>query len=186
LSKTEGDEDGDKKRDDLIFELIKRRIDNEGERTNSLDTKAGSLVGYVSVLVGLFLGGGSLLSGGVIFKTSSVLLSTNHIVSFIYFVGLAFLLVSIGCSLNALRVRKWIAVPNVDTLISDYITRPYIDVLQTNAVEMANAVAKREAQNNNKAKFIVWSWYLLIAGLCIIFASAIVLSASGGVITGAK
>jgi hypothetical protein len=128
LSKTEGDENVDKKRDDLIFELIKRRIDSEGQRINSLDTKAGNLVGYVSVLVGLLLGGGSLLSGGAIFKTSSVLLSSNHIVPFIYFVGVAFLLVSIDCSLTALKVRRWIAVPNVHVLISDYISLPYSDV----------------------------------------------------------
>jgi hypothetical protein len=186
LSNPEGDENVDKKRDDLIFELIKRRIDNEGERTNSLDSKAGSLVGFVSVVVGLLLGGGGLLSGGAIFKTSSGLLTSNHILDFIYFVGVAFLLVSIGCSLTALKVRRWIVVPNVHTLISDYIILPYSDVLQRNAVEMAKAVTKTEEQNNNKAKFIVWSWYLLIAGLCIIFASIIVFSASGGVISGAK
>ncbi len=42
-------------------------------------------------------------------------------------------MVSIGCSLNALRVRKWITVPYVHTLISDYNNRPYSDVLQNNA-----------------------------------------------------
>ena len=30
-------------------------------------------------------------------------------------------------------------------------------------IEMAKAVTKAEEQNNNKAKFLVWSWYLLIA-----------------------
>ena len=44
----------------VIFELIKRRFDNEGERTNSLDGKAGNFVGFVSVVVGLLLGGGRL------------------------------------------------------------------------------------------------------------------------------
>jgi hypothetical protein len=51
---------------------------------------------------------------------------------------------------------------------------------------MAKAVMKSELQNNNKAKFIEWSWYLLIAGLSIVFASVIVFSATGGIIGASK
>ena len=51
------------KRDELIFDLIKRRFDGEIDRANKLDSKAGSMVGFVSVVVGLTLGGGSALSG---------------------------------------------------------------------------------------------------------------------------
>jgi len=71
-------------------------------------------------------------------------------------------------------------------LISDYVTLPYTEVLQRNAGEMAKAVIKTEEQNNNKAKLIEWSWYLLIAGLSIVFASVIVFSATGGIITEPK
>lgn len=170
--------DVDQARDNLIFDLIKRRFDAEGERTSSLDGKAGNLVGYVSVVVGLLLGGGGLFSGGAIFK-SSLLVSSSHGNSLIYFIGVALLLGSIGLSLTALKVRRWITVPNVQTLISDYITLPYSEVLQRNAVEMANAVSNAEKQNNSKGKLIEWSWYLLISGLSIVFAAVLILSISG-------
>jgi hypothetical protein len=37
--------DEEKQRDDLIFNLIKRRYDGEVEKINNLDNKAGSLIG---------------------------------------------------------------------------------------------------------------------------------------------
>jgi|SoiMethySBSTD1v2_1073268.scaffolds.fasta_scaffold2381454_1 hypothetical protein len=61
------------KRDELIFDLIKRRFDGEIDRANKLDSKAGSMVGFVSVVVGLTLGGGSALSGGELFGDLSLL-----------------------------------------------------------------------------------------------------------------
>lgn len=140
-------EDSDRKRDDLIFELIKRRFDNEGERTNSLDGKAGNFVGFVSVVVGLLLGGGSLLLGGNIFGFSAIL--SNHILALLYFLGIGSLLASIVSSLFALRIRKWIMVPHVKTLISDYVMLPYSEVLQRNAGEMAKAVLKSAFVNTS-------------------------------------
>jgi hypothetical protein len=173
-------ENTDRERDNLIFELIKRRFDGEGERTNSLDGKAGNLVGFISVVVGLFLGGGSLLSGGNISNSSA--LFSNHLLASLYFIGVGSLLLSIGSALCALRVRKWITVPNVNTLISDYVTLPCSEVLRRNAGEMAKAVSKTEEQNNSKAKFIEWSWYLLIAGLSIMFACAMIFAVTGSMI----
>src|SRR5690348_5110045 len=99
----------DDKRDNLIFDLIQKRLDDEIQRTNNLDTKAGNLVGFVSVLVGLLLGAGSLLSGAEIFKSSALL--SNHTFAPIYFVGVAFLLISIGSSLYALKARRWMIIP---------------------------------------------------------------------------
>jgi hypothetical protein len=166
---TDGD-NKDQKRDSLIFELIRKRFDDEKERTNNLDSKAHNLVGYTSLVVGLLLGGGSVLSGGEIFK--STILSSN-IFTLIYFVGISFLLISIGFALTALKVRRWIVVPNVQTLIDDYTLLPYSEVLQRNAGEMAKAVGNSEKRNNSKARLIEWSWYFLIAGLTVVFTSVI-------------
>lgn len=54
LNDNNENENRDRKWDDLIFELIKKRLDSEGERTTSLDSNAGNFVGFVSV--GLLLG----------------------------------------------------------------------------------------------------------------------------------
>ncbi len=51
--------DIDPQRDVLIFELIKRRLDNEWRRINDLDSKANNLVGFVSVVISLLLGAGN-------------------------------------------------------------------------------------------------------------------------------
>lgn len=178
MSQPNNNENMDDKRDNLIFDLIQKRLDDEIQRTNNLDTKAGNLVGFVSVLVGLLLGAGSLLSGAEIFKSSALL--SNHTFAPIYFVGVAFLLISIGSSLYALKARRWMIIPNVQTLIDDFTVLPYKEVLQRIGGEMADTVSDMENQNNAKAKLIVLSWYLLTVGLCIVFTSIIVFTIIGG------
>jgi hypothetical protein len=165
----------DRDRDELIFDLIKRRVETELSRTNNLDSKAGSIVGFVSILAGLLLGGGSLVSGGDINNSN---LDFTDIKSVLYFFGVALLLVSIGLSLFALRVRKWIAVPNVTTLIERYTELSYEEVLKRNAGEMAKSVTDSEKQNNVKGRYLEYSWMLLIVGLIITFASVILFNYS--------
>ena len=162
--------DDDRDRDELIFDLIKRRTETELSRTNNLDSKAATLVGFVSILTGLLLGGGSVLLGG---EVNNLRLDLTDIKSDLYFFGVALLLISIGLSLFALRVRKWIAVPNVATLIERYTELSYEEVLKRNAGEMAKSVTDSEKQNNAKARFLEYSWALLISGLIITFTSII-------------
>jgi hypothetical protein len=57
MSESNSHEDTEIKRDDLIFDLIKRRFDAERDTSNNLDSKASSLIGFVSIVVGLVLGG---------------------------------------------------------------------------------------------------------------------------------
>lgn len=167
---SEDKQNNDKARDDLIFDLIKGRVETELKRTNNLDSKAGSLVGFVSILTGLLLGGGSVLLGG---QVNNLRLDLADFKSDLYFFGVALLLVSIGLSLFALRVRRWIAVPNVTTLIEQYTELSYEEVLKRNAGEMAKSVTDSEKQNNAKASFLEYSWALLISGLIITFISII-------------
>ncbi len=166
-------DDGD--RDELIFDLIKGRIETELKRTNNLDSKAGSIVGFVSIVAGLLLGRGSLLLGGEI---NDLRFNLTDITSSLYFFGVALLLVSIGLSLFALRVRRWIAVPNVTTLIERYTELSYEEVLKRNAGEMAKSVRDSEKQNNTKARYLEYSWVLLILGLIITFISIIIFNYS--------
>ena len=157
------------KRDELIFDLIKRRFDGEIDRANKLDGKANNMVGFVSVVIGLTLGGGSALTGGNLFKDLSLL--TNQNSTILYFVGITVLLISIGCALIALKVRKWTVVPNVNTLIEKYTKLDYSEVLKRNAGEMRHSITSSEKKNKNKAKFIDLSWYALLLGLVLIFVS---------------
>lgn len=129
------------------------------------------MVGFVSILTGLLLGSGSILLGGEINK---IHLDLKDFDSVLYFFGIGLLLISIGLSLFALRVRKWIVVPNVTTLIEHYTDLSYNEVLRRNAGEMAKSVTDTEKQNNTKAKLIELSWMFLISGLVITFISNII------------
>ena len=55
MSDIKNHSDLDQKRDELIFDLIKRRFDNEWQRVDALDTKAGTLIGFISIVVSLTL-----------------------------------------------------------------------------------------------------------------------------------
>lgn len=161
----------DSERDVLIFELIKRRLDNEWRRINDLDSKANNLVGFVSVVV-------SLLLGVATFELSASLACKIHL-SILYFMGIGFLITSIILALSGSKIRRWSDVPDVQYLIREYTKRPYEEVLKRNAGEMANAVMQIEKQNNRKAKLINGSWYLLIIGLTIVLLFIIVFTLSG-------
>ncbi len=86
-----GSDDGEPKksvedRDDLVFELIKRRWDSISQHTSTLDTKAASLIGFVSIVVGLLVGGGT-------FEVSEI--ASLYFLYIPYFASIAFLLSSI-------------------------------------------------------------------------------------------
>jgi hypothetical protein len=168
-----GSED-DRKRDILIFELIKRRLDNEWRRINDLDNKANNLVGFVSVVV-------SLLLGAATFKLSSALMCTANLL-ILYFLGIGILLTCIIVALTGSKVRKWSDVPDVQYLIKHYTTLPYDEVLKRNAGEMANAVMQIENQNNYKARLVKWSWYLLIIGLTTVLLFMIAFTIGGAML----
>jgi hypothetical protein len=157
-------------RDLLIYELIKRRLENERQRINDLDAKANNLVGFVSVVI-------SILLGSALFELRS--LSSNLAVSILFFVGMGGLLLSIVLALAGFRIRRWRDVPEVQYLIEKYTTLPHEEVLKRNAGEMANAVKHAEVQNNRKAQLISWSWYFLIVGLSLVVLFIVLLTAIG-------
>jgi hypothetical protein len=163
-------DNGSIKRDELLFDLVKRRYDSEWNRIKDLDGKATSFIGFVSVIIGLLLGSGT-------FNLSSALL--HSLLSIPYFLGIGTLLISVIFSLRAIKIKKWNAVPNVKTLLNNYAYEPYSKVLVTTRDTMAEATLKIEGQNNSKATLITQSWYLLISGLATIFIFIIIFTISG-------
>ncbi len=160
------------KRDELIFDLIKRRYDSELQRANSIDSKGGNLIGFVSVVVGLLIGLGG-------FQTLNQLKEPEYWA--IYFGGIVLLLLSIVFCLYAVKVRKWTFVPNAKYLWDKYTEEPYRKVIRRNAAEMASAVEEMEEANNDKAEWVDISWFLLIVGLTIVFIFLVVVSATGAI-----
>jgi hypothetical protein len=92
-------------------------------------------------------------------------------------------LVSIGFALSAIKIRRWHAVPNVETLLNKYTSMSYWDAFITNRDTMADAVLKMEEQNYRKAEYISISWYLLLAGLVSIFIFMALIAITGANVT---
>jgi hypothetical protein len=161
--RTEPDNSDTKKstedRDDLIFELIKRRYDSVSQNVSTLDTKAAQLIGFVSVVVGLVVGGGA-------FPVSKIV--TSYTLYIPYFASLALLLTSISFGLKAFREKRgFLTAPDVQVLLKKY-TEPnvlYSDVLQTSGLAMVDAIVNNERSNRQKARDINWSWIFLLGGL---------------------
>jgi hypothetical protein len=170
-SKMQQEEESDTMRDNLIFDLIKRRYDNEWQRINNLDGKANSLVGYISLVTGFLLGSAT-------FAMAPALIC-RPVLSSVYFTGIGILIVSIVLALLATRVRIWPNVPNVKVLLESYTTQPYDVVLKTNAATMAEAICDIEVQNNEKALYINRCWYFLIGGLTLVLIFIILFTVSG-------
>jgi hypothetical protein len=160
------------RRDDLIFELIKDRIKGERERSIGLDNKAGNLIGFTSVVIGLLLGTISLKLD---------ILIHNPLLSITYFIGIGVLLLSIFFSLMVIKIRGWIIVPNVRHLLDYYTAKTHQELLRRNAATMANAVGVSERNNGNKARYTQWSWCSLLSGLVMVFIFMLLY-----ILTGAK
>jgi hypothetical protein len=167
----EAQEKLDTTRDNLIYDLVKRRYDSEWQRINNLDGKANSLVGYISLVTGFLLGSAT-------FAMSSALICRPALSS-VYFCGIGILIVSIVLALLATRIRKWPNVPDVKFLLEKYTSEPYDVVLKTNAATMADAISDIEAQNKEKAMYINRCWYFLICGLILVFVFVILFTVTG-------
>jgi hypothetical protein len=148
-------------RDDLIFDLIKRRYDDVLKDINALDTKSASLIGFVSVVAGLIIGGGT-------FDISAI--AKSYILYIPYFLSIGFLIASILFGLKAFRQRNYPVAPNVEVLLKRYTKRDilYSDVLRTSSTAMVEAINIIEKSNRKKADDINRSWVLLILGLGIV------------------
>ena len=165
---SDNDNDNDNaKKEELLFDLVKRRYDSELERIRDLDDKAGNLIGYVTVVTGLLIGLGTL-------DILDKLARAEYFVP--YFAGIILLLLSLVLSLVALKVSKWTVSPDIDTIHS--ILRDsaykYRTVIRQGIMRMGEVVLEIEKKNNEKARIIAWSWYCLIAGLVGIFLYVII------------
>ncbi len=168
----EADDCRKEKRDELILDLIKRRYDSEIDRLNSIDSKGGNLIGFVSVIVGILVGIAGL---EFIQETSTPLTSIP------YFMGLAMLISSISCAMYAVKIRNYLAVPDVSRLMDRYVEAEYRIVIRKVAGTMRDSVKLSEVINNTKARWIDRSWYFLIGGLFFIIVFMFLSAISGDV-----
>jgi len=165
----------DQTRDELLYELFKRRYDEESARTAKLDDKANNLIGFISIIVGLLMTEGT-------FKISSLLKNAHlEYLLALYLVSIGILLASIVKSLYAFRIRTWNTAPAMDDLTGTYDDKSYQIVLVNVNDDLAKSVNHNAKNNDEKAKSLEISWILLLVGLFCIFAFIIILAIASGI-----
>jgi hypothetical protein len=160
-------------KEEMLLDIVKRRYDAELQRTKDLDTKAGNLIGYVSIVTGLIVGLGT-------FSILEKLSSPQYYVP--YIVGVAALLLSIIASLFALRVISWEFSGKIKQ-----IEHYYNDVKRTNESialvtfhSMIQAIVRNAEKNESKANKIMISWISLVIGISLLAIFASIFALTGG------
>lgn len=155
---------GDKLKEEIIFELVKRRYDFELQRANNLDTKAGNLIGYITIVTGLLVGLGT-------FDLLNKLSRPEYFIT--YFSGIASLIFSMISSLIAVRVIKYNIEPKVYDLNRflkniDSTDWKYVTIIRQSIRPFIDAIVYAKEISNKKAAYITASWIGLVVGLVLI------------------
>lgn len=146
------------KKNRLLLDLMIRRYDGEMARASDLDSKAGNLIGYVTIATGLLVGVGT-------FSISEKLTVLQYVIPF--FFGLVFLMISIIMSLFSIRIKTYYFSPSINKL-EDFLIDKKMDsisvIIQTFRI-LAEAVDYNFNNNEEKAELISISWIFLILGI---------------------
>ncbi|MDA4113637.1 MAG: hypothetical protein OK474_06300 [Thaumarchaeota archaeon] len=158
------------KHDEFIFGLVQKRMYDELDRFDKLDSKANSLITLSGVLAGFFL--------GIITNEFAILSKFPVVDVLLLFVGVGLLIASVAANLVAIRVRRFDLVPDPRALIDGYKSKSYLETLRPVAVEMSSVQEELVKLNNQKAHSVDTAWNLLIGGLGITFIFVIAVFAN--------
>lgn len=162
------------KRDEFIYELIADRFRLEWARTNDLDGKANSVIGFVGIILSLEAG-----LGGFLLKEISRTSECYALLCFLFLLGLLLLMCSILCGLRAYDIKTWSVVPSPEHLIEEYAKkdRSKSDILKLVSAEVSKAVVKNAVTNEEKAGFIRQGliFFVLGIGMTILFICCLLL-----------
>lgn len=158
---TEMDEET-KKRTQFIYELIADRFHLEWQRTNDLEGKASSIIGFVGIMVSLQAGLGSFLLKGIS-RTSEC----YAMLCLLFLLGIIFLTCSILFSLKAYYVKAFESVPNTEYLIEEYAKKDInrMCILENMSATISDVVTKNKSINDEKVKFIRGGFIFLVLGI---------------------
>jgi hypothetical protein len=159
---------------EAIFDLVKRRYDFELQRTNDLDSKAGSLIGYVTIVTGLLIGLGT-------FDLLNKLSRPEYFIP--YFSGITSLVFSMIASLVAVRVIKYNIEPKLYDLERfldniDNADWKYVTIIRQSIRPFIDAVTNTKTINNSKAFWITAGWISLVIGLILMISYSAIFVAS--------
>jgi hypothetical protein len=151
--------DTERNRDKLIYEIIVDRYDQEWKRTNDIDSKASSVTGFAGLLATLT----ASISG---------LVPQAHY-NFLFLVPLAIFILSAVFGLLALWLRDFGAI-QPDVFIDEYANRTETEVLRRYVGTTSMLTMYNFEYNKDKTKWLNIAFSLLVFGIGLFFAIALV------------
>ena len=153
--------DDDVKKDEVIYELVKRLYDEKLATKRVLDDKGSNLIGYITIVTGLLVGLGT-------FNVSDKLSLPQYYIP--YFIGIGLLLGTIVFSMLSVRVKNYSyapIVPDLRRVLNDDRWH-YRTIVRQFVVVATKCIEQNDNRNNRKALWITISWWFLIGGLVFI------------------
>jgi Flp pilus assembly protein TadB len=157
-SKEKITEKEEKERNQLIYDIVVRRHDQELQRTSDLDSKANNTIGFSGLL--------ATLIGAVVGYFS------KGAYSVLFAVPLSLLIVSAILGLLAYRVSTYEAI-HPREFIEYYKDKTYKQTLIEYAGTIADSTIKNHRLHENKAKLIKYASALLVLAITLFFIIAV-------------
>jgi len=146
----------------FIFDQIKERYDFEHSRHHNLDTKAGTLVGWIGLVISVMLAG-----GGLLFSNPDDQLNISADELKILQATLTVMILSLIAGLVAFRVGSYSVVPEARPLIKFYANETKRVTLKRMGATMIDAIESNKRVNDRKANIIAISWGLFMLSMVL-------------------
>ena len=150
----------EEERDELIYKIVVDRYDLEWKRTNDLDSKASSVIGFSGLLATLTAGITELLPESY-FK-------------FLLYIPLVVFVISAIFGLRSYWIMEWEAT-DPEALIQRYSNRTKVEVLRTFVATTSEMTMLNFVNNQRKVKWIYRAFVLLILAIVLFLAFSIVI-----------
>ncbi len=152
----------EKQRDKLIYEMIVNRYDLEWRRTNDIDSKASSVIGFAGLLATVL----ATLTAGI------TVIFPHARYGWLFLLPLGLFVVSAGFGLWGYWMSKFITI-NPINLIEEYQNRTEEELIQRVAATTAEDTMKNYKFNQRKAVWVYVAFIFLIIAISLFLVVAI-------------
>lgn len=152
----------------LGLEEIKKSYESEDERKKSLDTKAATIIGFVTFIIAALTFSSNMLLEKNLLKPQIMIYFSSYIISLILFISSLFFLI------KAISNRKYLSPyaynPN-ETY--NYVTQPLNKLQEEMISRYAECTHFNHFKNNHKSNSINISLILIVTGIIFILIATL-------------
>ncbi len=141
-------------KDKYIYELVFSRFNLEWTRLNDLDSKAGNIIGFASLIIALEI---NFISENF----NKIQADETYIMNFYLIIAsVVFLIWSLCLGFASSSIKKWKVVPETNHLITSYAAqedKSYIETLVQVTKELNFAIEENKKKSEDKALYVNYS-----------------------------